>query len=54
MSPQGDQNVTAQIYLTTIAGNRVLVLVTSLTAQSDRDAAIQLQLRTAATMKLSK
>jgi hypothetical protein len=47
------KNVTEQIYLTTLAGDRVLVLVTSLTAQTDRDASIQLLLRTASTLKMT-
>jgi hypothetical protein len=54
MSPQGTQNVIEQVYLTTIAGDRVLILVTPLTDPSEKDAAIQLQLRTASTLKMSK
>jgi hypothetical protein len=47
------KNVTEQIYLTTLAGNRVLMLVTSLTAQTDREASIQLLLNTASTLKMT-
>jgi hypothetical protein len=54
MSPQGTQNVIEQVYLTTLAGDRVLILVTPLTAESEKDDAIQLQLRTASTLKVSK
>lgn len=53
MSPRGTQNVLEQVYLTTLAEDRVLVLVTPLTDLSKKDAAIQLQLRTASTLKLS-
>jgi hypothetical protein len=45
-------NVTEQIYLTTLAGDRVLMLVTPLTEHVDRDASIQLLLRTASTLKM--
>jgi hypothetical protein len=48
------QNVTEQIYLTTLAGDRVLMLVTPLTEHVDRDASIQLLLRTASTLKMPK
>jgi hypothetical protein len=47
-------NVTEQIYLTTLAGDRVLMLVTPLTEHVDRDASIQLLLRTASTLKMSR
>jgi hypothetical protein len=54
MPSEHTQNVTEQIYLTTLAGDRVLILVTSLTDRVDRDASIQLLLRTASTLKMSK
>jgi hypothetical protein len=48
------RNVTEQVYLTTLAGDRVLMLVSPLTEQTDRDASIQLLLRTASTLKMSR